>query len=298
MRARVGIRWSVAVAAAAVAAGATGVACAPPPVTGAGPGPGPTTAPGPPPSPPTTTTTTGGSVEPGDPRDILAPLAIEDRPPPPGYRRDLFPAWLDTDGDGCDARQQALRAASHPPAEVTAACRVLSGTWTSDYDGLTLTSPEEVDVDHVVPLADAWRSGASTWTTDRRAALANDQANLWPVSASANRSKGDGSPDRWRPLRREVWCTYAHRWVDVKIAYRLTATTPERDALGQMLDTCRPTGAPGASASGSPASTTSGPDVSYASCAAARAAGAAPLHRGEPGYRSSLDGDGDGVACE
>jgi hypothetical protein len=36
----------------------------------------------------------------------------------------------------------------------------------------------------------------------------------------------------------------------------------------------------------------------YQNCTAARAAGAAPLHVGEPGYRPSLDGDGDGVACE
>lgn len=173
-----------------------------------------------------------------DPRDVLASLLIDDGPPPGGYLRDLFPTWKDIDGDGCDARRQALVAASATPARVGARCAVIEGSWTSAYDGVTTTDPADIQIDHVVPLANAWRSGADAWTTDQRTRFANDQGELWAVSASSNQSKGDRGPDQWRPPREEVWCEYARRWTAVKVRWRLTATSAERDALGQMLETC------------------------------------------------------------
>ncbi|WP_406239578.1 excalibur calcium-binding domain-containing protein [Nocardia sp. NBC_01009] len=57
--------------------------------------------------------------------------------------------------------------------------------------------------------------------------------------------------------------------------------------------------APVAPPAAAPAPTTlASPSVYYPNCAAARAAGAAPLRRGEPGYSSKLDRDNDGIACE
>lgn len=169
----------------------------------------------------------------------LALVAVSDTPSPgEPYRRDLWPHWKDPDGNGCDAREDALVKASNPPAQVGSGCKVGPGAWRSDYDGLTFTEPGKLDVDHVVPLAEAHRSGGSTWSTDRRAAYANDQAGLWPVSAASNRSKSDQDPATWRPPERGVWCTYAHRWLQVKTTYTLTMDTPERDALGEMLSTC------------------------------------------------------------
>lgn len=171
--------------------------------------------------------------------EVLGPLRIEDRlPDASGYRRQEWPHWLDTDGDGCDARNQALRGASRVPASVASRCKVTGGSWVSDYDGFTADDPGAFDVDHVVPLENAYLSGGASWSTDRRAAYANDQAGLWVVSASSNRSKGARSPDQWRPPERASWCTYARRWVAIKVQWDLTATSAERDALGQMLDTC------------------------------------------------------------
>jgi hypothetical protein len=186
----------------------------------------------------TTTTTTVAPAPAPDTRATLAPLMIDDRPPPAGYRRDEWPHWLDLDGDGCDAREQVLRATSEIPVPPAAGCKVTTGRWTSAYDGQVITEGPKVDMDHVVPLAEAFRSGGDRWSTDQRARFANDPAELWPVSAASNRSKGDDPPDQWRPPDRASWCTYARRWVAVKVAYKLTATTAERDALGQMLDTC------------------------------------------------------------
>lgn len=173
----------------------------------------------------------------------LARLAIDDSlPRPGGYDRDLFPAWLDLDGNGCDSRTDVLIAESVTPAQVDPfGCEVVAGDWRSIFDGFETTDPGDLDVDHLVPLAEAWRSGANLWTPERRAAYANELGyddHLIAVSASSNRSKGDRSPDEWRPELETAWCRYATAWVTVKLEWRLTATTAERDALGQMLGTC------------------------------------------------------------
>lgn len=180
---------------------------------------------------------------PAPPAEAVAPaqIPVDDRPSPgEPYRRDLWPHWKDPDRNGCDAREDALKAASLAPPAVGAGCKVTAGRWHSDYDGATFAEPGRLDVDHVVPLAEAHRSGGSTWSTDRRAQFANDPAVLWVVSAASNRAKGDRDPAAWRPPVRSTWCAYAQRWVQVKLTYGLTADTAERDALGQMLDTCNP----------------------------------------------------------
>ena len=115
---------------------------------------------------------------------------------------------------------------------------MIAGEWTSDYDGVTTTDPSTIDIDHVVPLDNAHISGGWAWTPAQRLAYANDQADLWAVSAKSNRAKGAASPDQWRPPNEAIWCLYARRWLAIKIHWALTATTRERDALGQMLDTC------------------------------------------------------------
>jgi hypothetical protein len=118
-------------------------------------------------------------------------------------------------------------------------CQPTSGTWYSQFDGVTLTSASQVDIDHQVPLAEAWRSGARSWTTDRRRAFANDLT--WPqliaVSASSNRSKGDQDPKYWKP-RAAFHCTYSRMWIRVKYRYDLTVDSGEKSALQTMLNTC------------------------------------------------------------
>ncbi len=190
-------------------------------------------------APPTTT------VPPPPPplsaRDRLAVLVVDDRPSPVGtYRREDWPHWSDTDRNGCDARQDALIAWSTVPATVnrSGTCRVVAGSWTSPYDGRTTNNPSDVDVDHLVPLENAFRAGGWTWTAAQRRLFANDPAELVVTSASSNRSKGSKTPDQWRPPDRLSWCAYADGWVSVKQNWSLTVTTSERDALGQMLDTC------------------------------------------------------------
>jgi hypothetical protein len=192
---------------------------------------------------PTTTapTTTAAATEPV--RDRLAVLAVDDRPSPVGsYRREDWPHWEDIDGNGCDARQDTLIRWSTTPATLDRSrrCKVLAGTWVSPYDGLVAASPAEIEIDHLVPLAEAFRSGGWQWDAGRRRQFANDPMELVAASSSSNRAKSDSPPNEWRPARTESWCAYADRWVVVKATYSLTVTTSERDALGQMLDTCTP----------------------------------------------------------
>jgi Protein of unknown function (DUF1524) len=154
-----------------------------------------------------------------------------------GYSRERFPHWRGI-GPNCDVRDAVLR---RDGAGIrTYGCNVVDGRWLSGYDNRILADPADVDIDHMVPLANAWRSGADKWTDERRGDLANDLARpqLLAVSASSNRAKGDQDPSQWKPPNRDAWCQYAKDWVQVKHVWRLSVTTRERDALGDMLETC------------------------------------------------------------
>ncbi|MBB0246691.1 DUF1524 domain-containing protein [Streptomyces alkaliphilus] len=153
-----------------------------------------------------------------------------------GYSRDLFPHWRSS--GGCTTRQTVLKRDGNNVV-VNSSCQPTSGTWYSQFDGVTLTSASQVDIDHFVPLAEAWRSGARTWTTTERREFANDL--YWPqliaVSASSNRSKGDQDPANWQP-RAAYRCTYARIWIRVKHRWDLTVDSAEKSALQGMLNTC------------------------------------------------------------
>ncbi|WP_081900645.1 HNH endonuclease family protein [Allokutzneria albata] len=99
-----------------------------------------------------------------------------------------------------------------------------------------------VDIDHVVPLAAGWRSGAWAWDAAKRRAFANDltRPRLIAVSAKSNRAKGDPTPATWKSPAVDSWCLYAKAWTHVKVVYGLTITEAERAALVEMLDTCTP----------------------------------------------------------
>lgn len=159
------------------------------------------------------------------------------------YQRDLFGGdWIDADGDGCDTRAEVLIAESLTPAQVDPyGCAVVAGDWLSSYDGYTTNDPTELEIDHVVALAEAWRSGASQWDGARRLAFANDldePSALIAVTASTNQSKSDRDPASWQPPSTAGWCGFATAWVTVKVRWALTADQAEADALRNMLAPC------------------------------------------------------------
>ncbi len=251
----------------------------------------------------------------GTAAEQLATLAVKGRAPMTGYDRDHFgPAWLDADRNGCDTRNDVL--GEHLTALVlrpgTRDCVVETGTLEDPFTGTVIHFVRGhgalVDVDHVVALGNAWATGASGWDVRKRAAFANDPMNLLPVDASANRQKGDGDAATWLPPYRPFRCEYVARQVGVKAKYGLWVTPAERTAVERVLADCpdQPqvpdSGAPvrvdhqlESPASEAPAP---GSAAAFENCDAARAAGAAPVRRGDPGYGPHLDRDGDGTACE
>jgi hypothetical protein len=154
-----------------------------------------------------------------------------------GYTREKFPHWRST-GENCDVRDSVLK--RDGTKVKLSGCNVVAGSWKSIYDGKVLDSPTKVDIDHMVPLANAWRSGAAAWTTDKRSDFANDldDPQLVAVSAGSNRSKGDQDPSTWKPPAKASWCEYAEDWIDVKAHWKLSVTSAEKSALADMLETC------------------------------------------------------------
>jgi hypothetical protein len=158
------------------------------------------------------------------------------------YSRDLYGGWIDADGDCQDTRQEVLIAESVVPVQLDAAgCRVVSGRWMDPYTGREITNPRELDIDHLVPLAEAHRSGGDAWTPERRRAYANHLAHaehLIAVTAGANRSKGDKDPASWLPANAAYRCEYVRDWVLVKLRWGLRADDAELAAIDGVLRAC------------------------------------------------------------
>lgn len=190
--------------------------------------------------------TTGGTAQAEPPAPpgaeeataMLGALKEESEGSSDGYDRAKFPHWSDQ-GDSCNTREVVLKRDGEG-VETGSDCYPTSGSWTSVYDGETWTNPSDVDIDHVVPLAEAWRSGASGWTQDEREALANDldTAQLLAVTDNVNQSKGDQDPASWMPQLTDYHCEYARIWIWVKDTHGMTVDSDEKAALTEALGTC------------------------------------------------------------
>ncbi|MFE7135430.1 HNH endonuclease family protein [Streptomyces sp. NPDC057638] len=168
------------------------------------------------------------------------PLGLEDRT---GYERDSFRHWntgLDP-SDGCHTRAEVLIAEAVEPPTVGARCALTGGRWLSYYDEVPVTSAGALDIDHMVPLAEAWDSGASDWTAGQREAYANDQgaeASLVAVTARTNRQKADQDPADWLPPAPGALCRYASEWTATKLRWNLAADEAEQDRLFTVAASC------------------------------------------------------------
>lgn len=154
------------------------------------------------------------------------------------YDRDLFPHWITITGS-CNTREQVLKR-DGSNVVVDSSCYPTSGSWYSPYDGATWTNPSDIDIDHMVPLVEAWSSGAWAWTTSYRQTYANDLGGpeLWAVTDNVNQSKSDQDPATWQPPLSSFRCTYAKAWIQVKWYYNLSVDSAEKSALNSMLATC------------------------------------------------------------
>jgi hypothetical protein len=214
------------------------------------------------------------------------PVATENRT---GYDRAKFRMWVDADRDCRDTRDEVLATESLVAVH---GCDIQRGRWRSYYDGVVTRTSAGFDIDHLVPLAEAWDSGARGWTSGTRERYANDLADtrtLVAVTASSNRSKSDRDPADWMP--RLDTCLYVRQWVAVKIRWQLKVDPREKRALLSRASRCtnvvltvRRAGVavgtpPPATPTPSPAPAPGGTDPRFDYCYEAIAAGYGPYYQ-------------------
>ena len=156
-----------------------------------------------------------------------------------GYDRARFKLWIDADKNGCDTRAEVLIAEAIVKPKKAAKCKLTGGKWLSSYDGIKYTNASKLDIDHLVPLAEAWRSGAWAWTDQQRMEYANDLEDEWAlnaVTASVNRSKGDKDISQWLPKKNV--CTYLSGWVTIKAKFELTVDIAEAKVISKYYESC------------------------------------------------------------
>jgi hypothetical protein len=175
---------------------------------------------------------------------VLGQLTVADYDPArPPYVRDDYDGngWRDYDGDCINTRNEVLAERSEIPATFSG-CNVTSGQWTDPYDGAIYTLAVDVQIDHLVALAEAHRSGGWRWDSATKERFANDTTNdhLVVAGGTTNQSKADKRPDQWMPPLDSADCWYAISWIEVKYRYHLTVMVSERATLDTALDTCAP----------------------------------------------------------
>ncbi len=244
------------------------------------------------------------------------PVAGEQRS---GYTRSAFTHWVDADGDGCDTRDEVLLQEARRKPSIGSSCALSGGRWVSYYDGTWTADPSTFDIDHLVPLAEAWDSGAGRWSDDTRRRFANDlgdRRSLVAVSASSNRSKSDRDPAEWLPPRNQ--CRYVRDYAAVKTRWRLAVDAQEKQALLGRAAGCRNVvvvvdtaavqrgaqdrggGETGEDNSGGGnKEDNAGTDPRFAYCYLAQDRGYGPYQQGrDPEYAWYTDTDQDGIVCE
>ena len=268
---------------------------------------------------------------------LLATVPVKGKAAKTGYdRTGMFgTAWLDVDRNGCDTRNDIL-ARDLTEVSKSGPCKVLAGSLLSPFTAARVAfvrgqdTSALVQIDHVVSLSNAWQTGAQQLTQAQRVSLANDPINLLAVDGRSNAQKGDGDTATWLPSNKSFRCGYVARQVSVKATYGLWVTPAEHDAIANVLSSCsgemavtssfaplpappvvvapEPVAAPVVEPAPEPEPVAPAPEpepapapaveVYYKNCDAVRAAGAAPIYAGTPGYASHLDRDKDGIGCD
>jgi hypothetical protein len=178
---------------------------------------------------------------------VLETLAVKGRAPKTGFSRDQFGSpWADVDRNGCDTRNDILKRdlINITFKAGTRSCVVETGVLLDRYSGETITfvrgqaTSQDVQIDHVVALSNAWQTGAFKLTEDQRKALANDPLNLFAVKGRLNSQKSDGDAATWLPPLKSFRCSYVAQQIAVKAKYLLWVTQPEKAAMVGILTKC------------------------------------------------------------
>lgn len=148
------------------------------------------------------------------------------------YERALYPHWIDADGDGLNTRKEVLQRSNLERTGPKV------GKWFDPYTGTYFTAPESLQIDHVVALSEAHKSGAWEWSESRRKAFANDLGvpeNLLAVNGPVNEDKGDKDPAKWLPPDTSYWKKYVRQWLAIKVRWGLAMDSSEWQAVQGIL---------------------------------------------------------------
>lgn len=169
-------------------------------------------------------------------QDALNEAGLENRDFIILYDRQEWPHWIDGDLDCQDTRAEVLISTSRVPVKFkrNKGCIVSWGEWFDPYTGKTFNKASNLDIDHIVPLKEAHRSGGYAWSKEQRRAFANDPENLTPVDLHSNRQKSDRDPANWAPPNKGYICEYLKRWTHIKHKYRLASDENEAMKVNQL----------------------------------------------------------------
>jgi hypothetical protein len=163
----------------------------------------------------------------------------------PAYnRRQHFGGWINGDPEkNClDTRSEVLVRDAVQGSEVTykkGTCMVIAGHWQDPYTATEFKMARAVQIDHVVPLKNAYLSGAWNWSFARRCHYANYLGNrfhLLAVSGHENMVKSDRGPERYMPPDENFHCAYLKDWLKIKAIWELNVTPDEKSAIERMLE--------------------------------------------------------------
>ncbi len=191
--------------------------------------------------PPAASSTAGTAADPGGANRLieqLRPLVAAPQANIPDYDRDYFAGWLDSDGDCVNTRHEILQAEARTFSMAPSGCSVAAGEWFDPYTDRTYSNPRDLDVDHVVALADAWVSGAWAWADELLDRFSNDLGNLNAIYSGENRSKSAKGPADYSPSAPMARCDYLVQYATVKIRWQLSITPEDFAATEAGLTGC------------------------------------------------------------
>lgn len=164
--------------------------------------------------------------------------------PPVPYSRDKqFGGWIkgqDNNQYCYNTRALVLKRDSKTAVSANNNCTVQTGTWNDNYTGKKITQASALQIDHLVPLKNAYMSGAFEWDAYKRCLYANYMGNnfhLISASGTENMKKGDKSPREYIPPNKKYTCQYLKIWLEVKYIWGLRFTPTEVAAIQNLART-------------------------------------------------------------
>lgn len=178
--------------------------------------------------------------------DLLQWTDVNENLPQPQerYNREKhFGKWIDDPSDDTcmNTRAKVLVRGSLKPVKMggSRGCIVVSGQWSDPYTGQDFSQARDMQIDHLVPLKQAYMTGAANWTNAERCLYANYLGNsyhLLPVSGTANLEKSDKSPAEFVPSNPKFVCQYLVAWLKVKTIWSLYLTPKEAQGIQDEIE--------------------------------------------------------------